>query len=622
MTSHPELPDTEAAGLLMLFSHQSQRLNVGTGEEAQKSPSPTPDVAGQDPKNSSVRPLDQKVARSPGPAAAALAKGSSNNKAMVAAAALAAAAATPLPLLTREKEEEEQVKEEKHSDSIVAYAVDPDSGEIGCICGYEHDDGFTIQCDRCFRWQHAVCMGIDDIDEVPETYLCYLCDPTLVVSAEKARQLQAVRLQPKRRRPNNTSLTGSTQSRRELVDSKPPNSSANKKRKSGSAEAPEDDDNSGGAVERYQTLYFEIKAVEYKTSSVRSLIKKLPKLVADRDANPIRFDKEKAFRDVLLDRSKLEVKSLPENSKARFNGLSKLYLSTNVELEADQLVSEIVGEVDLKNNYIEEKWNQYWLLGCAKPKTFFHPDLPLVIDERGLGNLTRFVRKSCSPNCDIRTVFIGDQVYFCLATTQYVEQDTELTLPWEWDESHPILKLKESALDDLDSTERARLVASVQAILDLTECGCASNSGDCLLNKVKKMYSRNSRKQALLADLAQEYYSIGSREQNRERIIFESLGETTSEDKSLNKFETETQMTIDPTVLPPKYQIIKKYLQEPKQEPLEASDKLYIPVAVAAKEPSKVELVEAKEEEKPKIVKKFSLADYKKKSKGEKLGVK
>ncbi|KAG7926818.1 hypothetical protein KL925_003103 [Ogataea polymorpha] len=620
MTSHPDLQDTEAAGLLMLFSHQSQRLSAGAFEETQPSLSPVPEAPTQGKQSPSVRQIDQGVVTSPGPAAAALASGSSNNKAIVAAAALAAAAATPLPLLTREKEEDkpdkDQKEEEKRSDSVVSYAVDPDSGVIGCVCGYEHDDGFTIQCDRCFRWQHAVCMGIDDIDDVPETYLCYLCDPSLVVNADKARQLQSVRVQPKRRRSGNDAQAEAGQGRKELVDSKPP-SSRSKKQKTASVEAGDEEEATGEIVERYQTLYVEIDGFEYKSGEAKTLVKKLANLLLQKDGEVLEFKDEREFAGKLLDKSKLEVRSITENAKARFNGLSKLYLSTTVDVRPNQLLSEIVGEIDLKDNYIGERWNQYWLLGCAKPKTFFHPQLPLVVDQRGLGNVTRFMRKSCFPNCEVRSVVVGNKLRFVLAATKRIESESELTVPWEWDAAHPIRKLRDASIDALSHEEQAKLVASVQAVLDLTECGCAS--GDCLLAKVRKLGAgsqRQSRKN--VPELEQTYEPYDSRALHRDRVILESLGRPL-EDETQIKLESASPAPLDPLVLPPKYQIIKKYLQEPKTAPLEASDKLYVPVPVAVKERTKVEVVEAKEEEKPKVVKKFSLADYKKKSKGEKL---
>ncbi|KAG7709706.1 hypothetical protein KL932_003528 [Ogataea haglerorum] len=621
MTSHPDLQDTEAAGLLMLFSHQSQRLSAGRFEEAQPAVSSVSEATVQGKESPSVRQIDQGVVTSPGPAAAALASGSSNNKAMVAAAALAAAAATPLPLLTREKEEtkpdKDQKEEEKRSDSVVSYAVDPDSGVIGCVCAYEHDDGFTIQCDRCFRWQHAVCMGIDDIDDVPETYLCYLCDPSLVVNAEKARKLQAVRMQPKRRRSGNDAQAEAGHGRKELVDSKPPSSRA-KKQKTGSVEAGDEDEAGGEIVERYQTLYVEIDGFEYKSGAAKTLVEKLATLLLQKDSQVPEFKDEHDFAAKLLAKSKLEVRSVTENAKARFNGLSKLYLSTAVEVRPNQLLSEIVGEIDLKDNYIGERWNQYWLLGCAKPKAFFHPRLPLVVDQRGLGNVTRFVRKSCFPNCEVRSVVVGNRLRFVLAATQKIESESELTLPWEWDDAHPIRKLRDASFDALSHEEQAKLVASVQAVLDLTECGCAS--GDCLLAKVRRASTslqRQSRKH--VPELEQTYEPLDVRELHRDRVILETLGRPLKDETQL-KFESASPAPLDPLVLPPKYQIIKKYLQEPRPAPLHTSDKLYVPVPVVAiKEPTKVEVVEAKEEERPKVVKKFSLADYKKKSKGEKL---
>ena len=57
---------------------------------------------------------------------------------------------------------------------------DEDEGEeegvIRCICGYTHDDGFTIQCEKCLVWQHAVCVTISK-NNVPDRYYCEECEP-------------------------------------------------------------------------------------------------------------------------------------------------------------------------------------------------------------------------------------------------------------------------------------------------------------------------------------------------------------------------------------------------------------------------------------------------------------
>ena len=50
-----------------------------------------------------------------------------------------------------------------------------DTGLIRCICNSSEDDGFTIQCDRCFVWQHAFCVKISQ-NNIPEQYLCDRCE--------------------------------------------------------------------------------------------------------------------------------------------------------------------------------------------------------------------------------------------------------------------------------------------------------------------------------------------------------------------------------------------------------------------------------------------------------------
>lgn len=133
----------------------------------------------------------------------------SSSRGMVAAAALAAAATVPLPLKTRgrrknshgdtdtAKEEEQKVKhpsKKKEWPVPDSYIVDLDSGVISCICGINDDDGFSIQCDHCNRWQHAICYNIKDIDAAPEEYLCNVCDPRkLDVKRAKRQQLERLK---------------------------------------------------------------------------------------------------------------------------------------------------------------------------------------------------------------------------------------------------------------------------------------------------------------------------------------------------------------------------------------------------------------------------------------------
>lgn len=56
--------------------------------------------------------------------------------------------------------------------------VQMESDDIRCVCQSVDDDGFTIQCEDCLVWQHAVCVGISK-ESVPESYFCEVCRPDL-----------------------------------------------------------------------------------------------------------------------------------------------------------------------------------------------------------------------------------------------------------------------------------------------------------------------------------------------------------------------------------------------------------------------------------------------------------
>lgn len=46
---------------------------------------------------------------------------------------------------------------------------------INCTCGITEEDGLMIQCELCLCWQHAYCNNIQRENQVPEKYICYIC---------------------------------------------------------------------------------------------------------------------------------------------------------------------------------------------------------------------------------------------------------------------------------------------------------------------------------------------------------------------------------------------------------------------------------------------------------------
>nr|XP_022905186.1 PHD finger protein 20-like [Onthophagus taurus] len=46
---------------------------------------------------------------------------------------------------------------------------------INCTCGITEEDGLMIQCELCLCWQHAYCNNIQRESQVPDKYICYIC---------------------------------------------------------------------------------------------------------------------------------------------------------------------------------------------------------------------------------------------------------------------------------------------------------------------------------------------------------------------------------------------------------------------------------------------------------------
>ncbi|KAL5291139.1 KMT2E family protein [Megaselia abdita] len=82
-----------------------------------------------------------------------------------------------------------------------------DDSVTRCICDFTHDDGYMICCDKCSCWQHVDCMGIDR-QNIPEEYLCEMCQPRLV-DKPRARNLQTVKRKEQQQLLLNTQFNNS-----------------------------------------------------------------------------------------------------------------------------------------------------------------------------------------------------------------------------------------------------------------------------------------------------------------------------------------------------------------------------------------------------------------------------
>lgn len=74
--------------------------------------------------------------------------------------------------------------------------VEEDDGEITCICAYSHDDGYSVQCEACNRWQHMICYYPSPEDEPvgDQHHYCIDCKPR-EIDARKATERQRRKLE-------------------------------------------------------------------------------------------------------------------------------------------------------------------------------------------------------------------------------------------------------------------------------------------------------------------------------------------------------------------------------------------------------------------------------------------
>ncbi|GAV56173.1 hypothetical protein ZYGR_0BA00790 [Zygosaccharomyces rouxii] len=473
-----------------------------------------------------------------------------NGKGMVAAAALAAAATVPLPLKShsRSNSNTDETSEWPVPDS---YIVNIDSGVITCICGFDDDDGFTIQCDHCNRWQHAICYNIKDIETAPDDYLCNVCFPrNLDVKRAKKKQLE--RLQ--RNRPSNGSRTTATygddfekdsglragpnergnedlNSQLHLDDDGDDGSDEQRRKRKRNEDSTEDSKRRKespiylNAKDAYSEIYLPTENYEFKDKYVKLFIDK-----HNDDDWVIPYNKDK-FEPIPL-----EVRTYADaNNSKVFSGFSKLGVHVGQKCGKGELICEYLGEVDFQKDYLMDPRNHYRIWGTTKLRVVFHPHWPLCIDARLVGNIARYVRRSCHPNAELATIRMSgsNEVKFVLRATRELEKGEEIHMDWNWDLRHPIWQIIKgtATLDSLNDPDKYLLIHSIDAVLSTCDCACGSNSKDCVLLKVKKF------SQAL-------YKSVKSRMNNRYKlneILNQYQGKKRRQPPILDRFSMETR---------------------------------------------------------------------------------
>ncbi|CAG85012.2 DEHA2B01386p [Debaryomyces hansenii CBS767] len=426
---------------------------------------------------------------------------------------------------------------------LSSYQVDPDSGLIGCICGIEDDDGFTIQCDVCFRWQHCLCMDFGTNDEVPEDeYKCYYCDEAKwgKFNANHCRASTLRRLELEKLSDKNEQTEDAKPSNKRKHSSTDPKNDDKKKRKTSEKHNGTNQEkinenkpvtkletnnytdrtissatdflpnksnellDNGISAEQYQSVYYKLKANDYKKTTVKAFLERagtlfynkfsqlskneqdsfIPQVMTSNEFKNLKFssiilpnqdaylreNKELRKKPKNCNGTSIQVKLYAENQKQKFNGITRsglfitdkdLKYEKEIIVPQETPIIEYLGEIDLFDNYVNDQVNQYSAFGTPKPKVLkvdlniFSADdndksLEIVSDSRFVGNESRFIRKACpaTSNCKIKPIYIPETNTFRLlvVTSKPIilssnTNEEELRLDWEWDRLHPIRKM-------------------------------------------------------------------------------------------------------------------------------------------------------------------------------------
>ncbi|TXT09614.1 uncharacterized protein COLE_03548 [Cutaneotrichosporon oleaginosum] len=392
------------------------------------------------------------------------------------------------------------------------------NASIRCICGIEDDDGFTVQCEACYAWQHAKCFGYPNGDNLPEVYYCEMCDPR-PYDAVAARELQ-LRTRDDSRDP----MAPPAKPKRKPNPTKP--------RSKDSAQPGRD----GDEDDYFRVQPWELEYTPLKDNLVRGIVASRAIAKLRKEQTPEAGVDGADFNilapplpPVYLSGSDLEslaaqtyLRPVDDPSSAScYLPLKYIEPSQNIyarptiygvfvseTARPGTFLGEYRCEVLDAAAYRKDPINQYAALGIPKP--YVHsvgPPVNLVLDARSYGNEMRFVRSGCHPNAVIRPVFFRasdpprQRLHFGIFAARELGKNEEIVLGWEWDDQHVVHTLR-SVIDStltksaskppvtIEADTVAHLTSKFDAILTnifstFQSCACTVNT-DCAFAQMRR----------------------------------------------------------------------------------------------------------------------------------------
>ncbi|OMJ25691.1 SET domain-containing protein 3 [Smittium culicis] len=360
--------------------------------------------------------------------------------------------------------------------------IDEDQGIIRCICGFIEDDGFTIQCENCLVWQHAICVNITQ-NNVPDEYLCEQCYPRKL-NVKRAIEYQRQRLDKEYRIvKENRKKKRNSDGRAKSIDKKSSRFSDN----SGTNSSPSRNDRD------YSSSHNSSKFSTSSDSLAHFLDHELNSCIVDSEEVLIYIQNSISSNPPDPQNPHNIFTSLHSSSINPFTNLhvkpignpryKQFGLFTSQKISSKQFISEYKGKLIFKSDYIAEPKSHYNTLRLPKPFVAFHPNLNLCVDARNDGNIVRFVRRSCRPNLSFSSLEVVDypdpKIILGVYAKHDIEEGEELTLNWSWEDDQLPTIPKSDHSDSssyLSTTEGRRLCKIWRQSFYGTKCNCSKGS--------------------------------------------------------------------------------------------------------------------------------------------------